>query len=304
MTSSSITGYEDAFRLGSVSSGSADAGGCQYNHIFFSLVVRCFRAIHFKCEGSTTSPWKGWANSNFIFGGCIACPEGVRFTKGPDQVDMFNQNYFYNLGFENSGFYPDPMDYGIVGEFTKMSVFQNFRMEGNKVAVKINLDSGSIANSWKGGFLYDTDLVNTGSSASFDCPIYSEADGRVIGSFAQGYPTIGSPTYWNGRVKVFGTTRIPTMADNIPANVDVEWTSNVHATAASGTYTVPYGITEVMANGATAISLTNLNSRWDYVLTVINIHASTAITVNGYSLPAGQSCTIKNITGTWRFLAK
>jgi len=84
-----ITGFKDGFLLES-----NDSLGAYYNDITFSNIRQCHTAIRYKISGG------GFINSNHWFGGAIHCWNGVIFDPAPNSLEVFNNNSFYNFGFE------------------------------------------------------------------------------------------------------------------------------------------------------------------------------------------------------------
>lgn len=306
-----IHGFEDAIRIGGYATGSSQPEGSQYNKISWAWLWRNKRGIHFECAGGTTVDGN-WANSNFFWGGQISGEEGIRFTKDTNMSFPYDNNEFYNVGFEYSG-NGVPMTVGICGGHTFSNNWFGGRFEPAGVVTKIALMDGTGIsnnnNSWHGWFLYDSWLVNCGNGAYFQGAIQSEADGRVIGPIATGYPYNAVNVLQNGRIKIHGTARLPTMATK-PANVDIVWDKHVTANATAGSYTPPYGITRIICNNSgasNAVTLPDLVANRESFLYVMNVHATGITIVNGtWTLQPGTGAMFYadtlSATNAWRIV--
>lgn len=73
-----------------------NSNGIQYNKISYNWIRNCKTCILL----STGSAGISWVNENTFIGGKLSGYHGVRTVKGTNQTDAFNNNKFYNVGFE------------------------------------------------------------------------------------------------------------------------------------------------------------------------------------------------------------
>ena len=71
--------------------------GIQYNKINFNYIRNCKIGILL----STGSIGESWVNENTFIGGRLSGYYGIKTVKGTNQTDRFNNNKFYNVGFED-----------------------------------------------------------------------------------------------------------------------------------------------------------------------------------------------------------
>lgn len=93
--------------------------GVYYNDIKFRNIRQCETAIKYTTKGN------GFVNSNHMFGGSIYCYNGLVIEKGEGQTSPFNNNSFYNVGFENIQSEVCKL------EFARGNSFYSPRFEGN-----------------------------------------------------------------------------------------------------------------------------------------------------------------------------
>ena len=74
-----------------------NGNGVQYNKINFNYIRNCKIDILL----STGSIGESWVNENTFIGGRLSGYYGIKTVKGANQTDRFNNNKFYNVGFED-----------------------------------------------------------------------------------------------------------------------------------------------------------------------------------------------------------
>lgn len=94
-----------------------------------------------------------WINENTFIGGRIRGTNGIKSIRGTTQLDPFNNNKFYNIGFEGlSG-------NGIELNFGNNNIFMNTRFE-NIQGIYINDNIDSSYNKYSSPQLIDTSKIN------------------------------------------------------------------------------------------------------------------------------------------------
>lgn len=300
-----VSGFEDGVRLGGDATGTAPANGTQYCRVVFSWLYRNKRSIHFKPVGGTTNSNGNYANANFFYGGQVGGEEGVRFTRDVTQNSRFSDNVFYNFGFEASQTFP--MAYGIVGEYAVNQQFIGGRMEPLGVTNKLSLTTDCDGFGFIGWYFQDAWLATPGNSIHIEGSIYGSG-GLIIGNIGDGYYYSPTTTFQNGRVRITGTKRSPSVAAALASNIDVVWATETDALATGATYTVPTGITLAKINYAGGTNTTTLPDATlfpNISITVKNLQASNTVTVSGpnagsiTSIPGYGSVTYQSDGNVW-----
>jgi hypothetical protein len=288
-----ITGFKTAIRNG------GDGGGNQYNAIYFNNLNRNSVGIEFVATG-TTANGPRWANENHVYGGQISGDTGVVFRKDPvNPGDYFNGNTFHDLGFEYAG-NGNPMKMAIMGDHGHTNTFFHCRIEPLGVTDAFNFTQDFIGLQMYGMFLQDAWLDHMGAACYLTGTIQGD-NGDLLGNVAQGYFYSPTNTYYNERVKIYGTKRTPSGANLLHANIDIEWSAETFVTVSSATYTVAPGIKTVYVNytgGTSTITLPTAASSGDKPIVIKNTNATNNVNVTGPT--TGQTTVLApNIAATY-----
>jgi hypothetical protein len=286
-----ISGFEDAIRVGGDATGTATANGTQYHDFHFNWLYRNKRGIHLSPRGGTTNASGNYSNASYFYGGQILGKIGIEWTRDANQESgaIFNGNRFYNIGFE--GFSSAPMDTAIIAEYATGESFYGTRWEDAGVTNKLYLGTDCDGFLFDGSVMYASWLTNPGNSIIINGPIYT-ASGLIAAVRAEGYYYVSGGSFHNQRVLFKGTKRSPTVAAELPSNIDVDWMTSVHESSTASSATVGKGIKVHYSNytGGTATrtlpTATAVPS--GTMVTIKNLHASNSVTVSG---PAAGSVT-------------
>jgi hypothetical protein len=293
-----IFGFKYAIQLGGYATGSSTVQGQQYSTVHFSFLRRNSVGIYHHPDGGTTNSRGNWANQNYIFGGRIAGDTGIVFRPDVTQDDQFNGNYHYNIGFEGA-YTGASMKVGIYGEFGRNNVWFGWRFEScdDPFVFTNNFDNSQFI----GGIIPVDELHSPGNNTTFLCELYEPVNGITVGTRGQGYTYNASNTFYNGRVRVWGTRLSPSVASALPANIDVEWEVETDASVTGSSYTVAKGVSTVLVNytsGTSTITLPAAASFPNRKITIKNIHASNTVTVSGPT--TGQTTSLSgNMAATY-----
>jgi hypothetical protein len=325
-----ISGFEAGIRIGGVQSGSTEVKGSQYNRVWFNHLQRNRIGVHLWPRGGSTYLNGNWCNENSFFGRRITGKIGVKFQKDTTQGDWFNGNKFHDFGFEFAGG-TAPMDTGIQAEFCGVNTFYAPRWEPTGVTEKIDIADDCIGMQFVGG-TYGADWFKAGKSGQnthvFGSIWEGVVNGIQIGNYASGYHSVTGSAQ-NGRVKIFGNKRSPSVATALAtnaayANIDVEWSEHTTETALynsgnSYVHTAGLGITDILStsgeppiSGNNKIVLKTAVANYNTAINIVNTHATAPIDIAQAADPAVilftvaplTTATFKMISGTWRQMVK
>lgn len=300
-----IFGFKYAIQLGGYATGTSTVQGQQYSEIHFSFLRRNSVGIYHHPDGGTTNSRGNWDNQNYIYGGRIAGDTGIVFRPDATQDDQFNGNYHYNIGFEGA-YTGANMKVGIYGQFGRNNVWSGWRFEScdDPIVFTNTFDNSQFI----GGIISVDELHSPGNNTMFNCELYEPVNGITVGMRGQGYTYNASNTFYNGRVRIWGTRLSPSVASALPANIDADWEVETDATVSSSTYTVAKGISTVFVNyasGTSTITLPAAASFPNRKITIKNISTANNVTVSGpttnqtTSLTPGMASTYESSGTAW-----
>lgn len=292
-----IEGFKYGTRVGGYATGATVAQGAQFNKIHWNYLRRNSVGLDVHPSGGNGS----WSNGNWIYASKIVADTGVIFR--PDVTDRpannVNGNIIYGLGLENGGSPSIPMKLGIYMDFASSNAFIGMRIEPTPITKKFYFTSSVNNTGLIGvGYIAWQWLDNIGNNTYISGPIYDDVAGISVGNFAQGYRVSGTNTFYNGRIRVFGTTRSPSAMGNVPSNVDVDYTNETSILITGPAYTVLPGIKTVRVNnssGSTVISMPPAGSNPDRQIIIKNLSGSNSVTVFG--VQTGEPITINPKAG-------
>jgi hypothetical protein len=285
---SQVMGFKYGVQIGGYATGTSIEQGSQFNDIWFKYLRRNSVGIYFHPSGGTTSSRGNWANANDVFCGQISGDTALIFRKDVTQLDRFNGNTLYSFRPEHGGSTTIPMKLGIYVEFAVSQNFVGGRFESGDITEKLYA-TNDVDNLHFDGFDYWAWqwLANPGNNISINGPIYDQVSGICVGMSAMGYRFSSTSTFFNKRVRIFGTTRSPSAMANVPSNIDVEYTNETSVNVTAATYSVQPGIKTVRVNyasGTAIITLPLVSLNPDRRVVVKNMSATQSVTVFG---PAG-----------------
>lgn len=278
-----VSGFEDGIRVGGDAAGTATANGTQYHDFHFNWLYKNKRGIHLSPRGGTTNASGNYSNASYFYGGQILGKIGVQWTRDANQESgaIFNGNRFYNLGFE--GFSSTPMDTAIKAEYATSESFFGTRWEDAGVTTKLYLGTDCDGFLIDGSVVYASWLANPGNSIIINGPIYT-ASGIIAGLRGEGYH-FSSGSFHNQRVLIRGAKRSPTVASELPSNIDIDWVTAVHETSSASSATVGRGIKVHYSNYSSGTATRTLPTATTLpsgaMVTIKNLHASNSVTVSG-----------------------
>jgi hypothetical protein len=292
-----IHGFKYAIQIGGFATGSDPVQGQQYATVRFSFLRRNSVGVYFHPEGGTTDSRGNWSNQNYVEGGRIAGDTGVVFYPDVTQDDQFNGNVLYNVGFEGA-YTGANMKVGVYGKKGRNNTLIGWRYE--KVDDPLHFE-----NDWDNFQMYGSVvavdwLQNPGNNITIYGELYEPINGITLGTRAQGYIYSSTNTFYNGRVRIWGTKRSPNAASVLPSNIDMVWEVETDITTTAATYTVEAGIDLVMYNysgGTGVLTLPTASQHPNRVIHVRNMHLTNTVTVSGAganqitSIPANTSIT-------------
>ena len=141
-----ITGFDTGIKV----SGEG-LNGTQYARIEFARLVNNNVGILLTTEGDNQ---KNWSNENSYYGGRIEGVTGIKSVLALGQIDEFNNNKFYNIGFEG-------LDVGLDLNSFKMNYFFAPRFEDTPKPIVFH-DSISRHNSFISSRIQESDFFYKG----------------------------------------------------------------------------------------------------------------------------------------------
>jgi hypothetical protein len=299
-----VMGFKYAFQVGGYATGTAIVQGAQFNRIIFTYLRRNSVGVYIHPSGGTTNSNGNWANANGYWGGKIVADTGVLFRPDVTQGDRFNQNNFYQVGFENGGTTSIPMKVAIYMTYAVNNSFFGCRFEPVPITKKLVCTNDVDNTNFFGTSYFQWDWLNApGNNIHVRGPIYDGVSGIAVGNEADGYRFSSSSTFYNQRILVKGTTRSLSAMANVPANVDVLYTNETGVLITGATYTVLPGIKLVRVNysaGVASITLPTATSNPNRVIIVKNLHGTNAVGVIGQAnIAAGGVAQYASEGGAW-----
>lgn len=225
----------------------------QYNRIVFSYLENVQRGI--VLDGTEH---KGWVNENTFIGGRIKGGYGVVMQGGTVETVGFNNNKFYNIGFED--LYNDAIN--ITGD-SYSNIFVNCRLIENITGYFI------YDHSSRGGFnKYNASAIIPYEKISLSNEVYKEVNAPISDA---NYSVVGGG--------VFSSTSsskpviIPLVTNDLITKIDYSFSMKVPVTGQTTTITkgfeVPTGYT-LLSGSITGVSSSD---GFDYRNVTINFHS-------------------------------
>ena len=225
----------------------------QYNRLVFSYLENVQRGI--VLDGTDH---KGWVNENTFVGGRIKGGYGVMMMGGTVETVGFDNNKFYNIGFE--GLYNDAIN--ITGD-SYSNIFVNCRMIENITGYYIN------DHSSKGGFnKYNFSHIIPYEKISLSNEVYKEVNAPISDA---NFSVVGGGVFSSNSTPK--AVIIPLVTNDLITKIDYSFNMKVPATGQTAQITkgfeVPTGYTFLSG------SITGLSSSdgFDYRSVSINFHS-------------------------------
>jgi|GEM_PF-5824071 len=146
--------------------------GVQYCKTVWNEIYNCTTPILLHCGDTGIS----WVNENTFTGGRIDGYNGIQFIKGLQQTDPYNNNKFYNVGFEGITLT------ALVLTFCTNNLFVGFRMSESIGANYITEDSTCSYNKFINSCsIFKSKVISTAKESTYDLPMFSD-DSQMISS--------------------------------------------------------------------------------------------------------------------------
>jgi hypothetical protein len=146
--------------------------GTQYCKIVWNEIYNCTTPIMLHCGDTGIN----WVNENTFTGGRIDGYNGVQFIKGAQQTDPYNNNKFYNVGFEGITLT------ALVLTFCTNNLFVGFRMSESIGVNYITEDSTCSYNKFINSCsIFKSKVISTAKESTYDLPMFSD-DSQMISS--------------------------------------------------------------------------------------------------------------------------
>ena len=147
--------------------------GVQYCKINFNEIYNCTTPILLQVGDTGAS----WINENTFIGGRLSGYYGLRIVKGLQQDDPYNNNKFYNIGFE--GITSDAINLS----YTSNNFFIGFRLSESLGSRYVVEDSSCQYNKFINSCpIYKSKIFSAAKNSVYDTPLFAD-DGSLISSY-------------------------------------------------------------------------------------------------------------------------
>lgn len=228
----------------------------QYNRLVFSYLENVQRGI--VLDGTDH---KGWVNENTFVGGRIKGGYGVMMMGGTVETVGFDNNKFYNIGFEE--LYNDAIN--ITGD-SYSNIFVNCRMIENITGYYIN------DHSSRGGFnKYNFSHIIPYEKISLSNEVYKEVNAPISDA---NFSVVGGGVF--SSVSASNTVIIPLVTNDLITKIDYSFSMKVPPSGQTAQITKGFEIPTGYALLSGSITGLSSSDGFDYRSVNINFHSINA----------------------------